>query len=166
MANSTSDSLLTVCKLLQKHQVQYLLVGGTAVALNGYFRLSINDSGELTEKPDIDVWYNPTYQNYFKLIGVIEELGYDVSEYKSEKSPNPRSSFFKLKFDDFSLDLIPQIKAVVKFIDAYKRKDTIEIEDIAINVISYPDLILDKEALGRKKDLEDVKQLKNLKNDD
>jgi len=93
-------------------------------------------------------------------------LGYDVSEYKSEKSPNPRSSFFKLKFDDFSLDLIPQIKAAVKFIDAYKRKDTIEIEDIEINVIGYPDLILDKEALGRKKDLEDVKQLKNLKNND
>ncbi|MGC4233202.1 MAG: hypothetical protein QM594_09505 [Niabella sp.] len=74
MVNNTSDSLLTVCKLLQKHQVLYLLVGGTAVALNGYFRLSINDSGELTEKPDIDVWYNPTYQNYFKLIKVIEEL--------------------------------------------------------------------------------------------
>ncbi|AHF17340.1 hypothetical protein [Niabella soli] len=164
MANNTSDSLLTVCKLLQKYQVLYLLVGGTAVALNGYFRLSINDSGELTDKPDIDVWFNPTYENYFKLIGVIEELDYDVSEYKNEKSPNPHSSFFKLKFDEFSLDLIPQIKAPVKFIDAYKRKDTIEIEGISINVIGYPDLILDKQALGRKKDLDDVQQLKNLKN--
>lgn len=150
--------------MLQKHQVLYLLVGGTAVALNGYFRLSINDSGELTEKPDIDVWFHPTYENYFKLIGVIEELGYDVSEYKNEKSPDPHASFFKLKFDEFSLDLIPQIKAPVKFIDAYKRKDTVEIEGISINVIGYPDLILDKQALGRKKDLDDVQQLKNLKN--
>lgn len=133
------------------------------MALNGYFRLSINDSEELTEKPDIDVWYNPSFQNYFKLIGVIEELGYDVSEYKSEKSPNPLSSFFKLKFDDFSLDLIPQIKASVKFMDAYKRRDIIKFEDIEINVIGYPDLIMDKEALGRNKDLEDVRQLKNLK---
>ncbi|MGC4233201.1 MAG: hypothetical protein QM594_09500 [Niabella sp.] len=62
------------------------------------------------------------------------------------------------------MDLIPQIKAPVKFIDAYKRKYTVEIEGISINVIGYPDLILDKQALGRKKDMEDVQQLKNLKN--
>lgn len=164
MADNISDSVITICKLLQKHQVQYLLVGGTAVALNGYFRLSVNDAGDLTDKPDIDVWYNPSYGNYYKLIDVIEELGYDVSDYRDETSPNPLSSFFKLAFDDFSLDLLPKIKAALKFVEAYQRKDTIEIEDITINVLSYSDLILDKQALGRKKDLEDVQHLQNLKN--
>ncbi len=52
-------TLLTLCKLLEKYNVQYILVGGTAVALNGYYRHSINVSGELTDKPDIDIWYNP-----------------------------------------------------------------------------------------------------------
>lgn len=139
-------------------------MGGTAVALNGYYRLSVNNNGELTDKPDIDVWYHPGYDNYFRLIGVIEELGYDVSAYKNEIGPDPLSSFFKLNFDDFSLDLLPKIKAAIKFIDAYQRKDTIEIEGLSINVLSYSDLILDKQALGREKDLADIRELEKLKN--
>lgn len=164
MANKVSDSVIAVCKLLQKYQVLYLLVGGTAVALNGYYRLSVNDAGELTDKPDIDIWFSPTYENYFKLLNVIEELGYDVLDCRKEISPNPLSSFFKLTFDDFSLDLLPKIKAAIKFIDAYQRREPIEIEGITINVLSYSDLVLDKRALGRKKDLEDVEHLQNLKN--
>jgi uncharacterized protein (DUF1330 family) len=76
MKDNLRDSLLTVCKLLEKYGLQYILVGGTAVALNGYYRLSINIAGELTDKPDIDVWYNPTYENYFNILKVMEELGY------------------------------------------------------------------------------------------
>lgn len=67
MEDDLKNSLLTVCKLLDKFNVQYMLVGGAAVALNGYYRHSINTSGELTDKPDIDIWYNPTYGNYFNI---------------------------------------------------------------------------------------------------
>lgn len=56
-----------ICKLLEEYDVQYMLVGGTAVALNGYYRHSTTISGELTSKPDIDIWYNPTYENYFNI---------------------------------------------------------------------------------------------------
>ena len=59
MDDDVTKSLLTVCKLLEKYNVPYMLVGGTAVALNGYYRHSINNAGELTDKPDIDIWYNP-----------------------------------------------------------------------------------------------------------
>jgi hypothetical protein len=51
------------------HSVEYLVVGGTAVALHGYFRQSHDPSGQLMEKHDLDFWYNPTYDNYFKLLG-------------------------------------------------------------------------------------------------
>lgn len=98
MDNNLKNSLLTVCKLLEKHNVQYILIGGTAVALNGYYRHSINIAGELTDKPDIDVWYNPTYGNYFNILNVMEELGQVVTEFKNEQSPNPSKSFFKLDF--------------------------------------------------------------------
>ena len=59
MEDSLGDSLLTVCKLLEKHEVRFMLIGGTAVALYGYYRHSINIAGELTDKPDIDIWYDP-----------------------------------------------------------------------------------------------------------
>lgn len=67
MEDSLRESILSVCKLLDKHQVAYMIIGGTAVALHGYYRHSVNMAGELTDKPDIDIWYNPTYENYFPL---------------------------------------------------------------------------------------------------
>lgn len=102
MEDSLKNSLLTVCNLLEKYKVQYILIGGTAVALNGYYRHSINIAGELTDKPDIDLWYNPTYENYFNILKVIEELGQDITEFKNEKTPNPHKSFFKLEFNELT----------------------------------------------------------------
>lgn len=166
MENTLKDSLLTVCKLLEKHNVQYILIGGTAVALNGYYRHSINISGELTDKPDIDIWYNPTYENYFNILKVIEELGQDVTEFKNEQSPNPRKSFFKLNFEEFTFDILPEIKATIKFFEANKRKETVELEETKIHFMNYSDLIEDKKATARKKDLEDIEQLKKIKDEE
>ena len=141
MESNLQSGLLTICALLEKYEIPYLLVGGTAVALNGYYRHSINEKGDITEKPDIDVWYNPTYKNYFKILKVIEELGHDISPFTSEKSPDPRKSYFKLDFDDFSIDILPGIKANLKFMDVFKRSDTIKIDGIPIHFMIYSDLI-------------------------
>ncbi|MDR6560024.1 MULTISPECIES: hypothetical protein [unclassified Arcicella] len=162
MEDNLKNSLLTICGLFEKHNVQYMIIGGTAVALNGYYRHSMNISGELTQKPDIDIWYNPTYENYFNILKVIEELGQDITEFKNEKSPNPRKSFFRFDFDNFTLDVLPEIKAIIKFIDANKRKETVELLETKIHFMHYWDLIEDKEATARKKDLEDIEQLKKI----
>jgi len=143
-----------------------MLVGGTAVALNGYYRLSKTSAGELTEKPDIDIWYNPTYENYYKILKVLEELGWDIKGLKNDKSPDPRKSFIKLDFDNFTLDLLPNIKASIKFLSAYKRKETVEFEETSIHYITYLDLVEDKKATARKKDLEDIEQLRKLNDED
>lgn len=67
--NSNLDKIIIrICSILNKHSVQYLIVGGSAVALHGYFRDSINQAGLTTDKPDLDCSYNPTYDNYFRLL--------------------------------------------------------------------------------------------------
>ena len=48
------------------------MVGGTAVALHGYFRQSHDPSGQLMGKHDLDFWYNPTYVN--RLISKIFDV--------------------------------------------------------------------------------------------
>lgn len=163
MEDNLKGLLLTVSKLLVKYNVNYMIVGGTAMALHGYYRHSINASGELTEKPDIDIWYNPNYENYFRILKVIEELGEDISDFKNEQSPNPKRSFFKLDFDDFTFDILPAIKAGIKFFDANQRKETVEVDGTPIYFLNYFDLIEDKKATARKKDLEDIEQLKKNK---
>lgn len=75
MDKNLTESILHVCKILNKHSVQYLIAGGTAVALHGYIRMSQNPSGLPATKYDLDFWYSPTYGNYFKLLNALEELG-------------------------------------------------------------------------------------------
>jgi len=93
MESSLTDSILSVCTTLNKISVEYLIVGGTAVALHGYYRYSMNLDGDLTAKPDLDFWYNPTYDNYFKLLNALENLGQDVTEFKQEQTLIPKSHF-------------------------------------------------------------------------
>jgi hypothetical protein len=114
-SNTLQDTLITIGKSLDKFNVSYMLIGGTAVALNGYYRPSINPSGELADKPDLDVWYNPTYENYFAVLKALKDLGQDVSVFEDEQSPNPRTSFFKLEFEGFTFDLLPKISADISF---------------------------------------------------
>lgn len=57
MESGLTDNILTVCRTLNKFSVEYLIVGGAAVALHGYHRYSTNVAGEIAEKPDLDFWY-------------------------------------------------------------------------------------------------------------
>ena len=70
-----------------------MIVGGAAVALHGYYRLSMNLDGKIAKKPDLDIWYNPTYSNYFKLLNVLEDLGQDVTKLKKSKAPTLNDHF-------------------------------------------------------------------------
>ena len=57
--------------LLNKHKVEYLVVGGYAVTFHGYPRYT----------GDLDVWVNKTSENGLNLINAIQEFGYEtVSE--------------------------------------------------------------------------------------
>lgn len=61
---------------------------------------------------------------------------------------------------------MPEIKAPIKFDDAFKRKMTVELEGTRIHVIAYSDLIEDKKSTARKKDLDDIEQLKIIRKED
>ncbi|SHG38286.1 hypothetical protein SAMN05421866_0244 [Chryseobacterium oranimense] len=159
-------SLLSVCKIFENHSIEYMIIGGTAVAYYGYYRASTNMDGTISGKPDIDVWYNPTYENYFKLINAIENLGKDVTKYRTERSPNPKKSFFKLELPDFTLDLLPETRSAITYSKASLKKEIIQLDGININFISLDDLIEDKKSSGRKKDIEDINELKSLNESD
>lgn len=159
--------LLSVCELFNKYSVQYMIIGGTAVAYYGYSRMSTDAAGNICEKPDIDVWYNPTYDNYYNILKVIESLGKDISRYKTEESPDPKKSFFKLDFTNFTLDLLPQIQSDIRFLDANAKRDSVNVDNVEMHFISLEDLVEDKKSNGRKKDIEDIEELKknNSKNE-
>lgn len=164
MNDNLVGSILAVCSILNGHGVEYLVVGGTAVALHGYYRQSMNAAGAIADKPDLDIWYNPTYTNYFKLLHVLEELGQDVTKFREEQAPNPRKSFFRYEFEQFTLDLLPELKAPLKFGVSFRSRETIALSEVDIQFISFDDLLVDKAANARPKDVTDIQQLRGKRN--
>ena len=160
MNSKLISSLLTVCSVLNKHGVDYLVVGGIAVALHGYFRRSIASNGVVADKVDLDIWYNPTYGNYFKVLKALEELGQDVKKHKEAQAPNPKKSFFRYVFEDFTLDLLPELKAPLRFGVSFANREAAALGEVSIPFISFDDLLTDKAANARPKDIADIEQLK------
>jgi hypothetical protein len=60
-----------------------LIAGGAAIGFYGFIRPSTNENGEVKTKPDFDIWYNPTYPNYTRLLNAIESLGVDVIAFRA-----------------------------------------------------------------------------------
>jgi hypothetical protein len=138
-----------------------LVVGGTAVAFHGYFRWSRNSSGTPAEKFDLDIWYNPTYENYYNLLKALGELGQDVSAFLEEKSPNPLKSYFKFNLDKFTLDFLPKLKRSSKFRQSSEKREIIKIKGVEMPIIGIEELLKDKAANSRPKDLDDINHLKS-----
>jgi hypothetical protein len=60
------ESLLQFWRLMHQHTVSYIMVGGLAVNLHGYSRITA----------DIDVWLEDRVDNREKLGLVMEAMGY------------------------------------------------------------------------------------------
>ena len=166
MENELLENIIGVCSVLSKYGVEYLIVGGTAVALHGYFRITTDMAGKPNEKHDLDFWYNPTYGNYFNLLKALDELGLDITEYKNESVPNPKKSFFKFETSKFTLDFLPELKSLKKFIAAFNSKEIVPISGTEIWFISYEDLITEKLESGRPKDIADIDQLNLIRDEE
>jgi hypothetical protein len=156
---SILENLQGVCQILNECGVEYLTTGGAAVALHGYIRFTKDSSGQDTNIDDLDFWYNPRYENYFKLLDALEKLGQDVRELREEKAPDPKRSFFRLERSKFTLDFLPEVPCMQRFSEVFLAKETTKLGDVEIPFIGYDHLIMNKQALGRPKDHEDIRQL-------
>jgi len=161
---SLIECIKHTCKILNSLDVKYLIVGGTAVAIHGYTRLSMASDGSILGKHDLDFWYNPTYENYFNLLKALKEMGFE-SDFINERDPDPNKSFFKYELADYKLDFLPCIIGLNKFFEAYKNRYVITLDDIELSIISYDDLITTKECSNRDKDKIDIEMLRKNRSD-
>ena len=166
MEDNLIGKVLKVCEVLKKHGVDYLIVGGTALAFHGHYRMTTMPNNLPADKHDFDFWYNPSYANYFKLLNALEELGIDVVEIKKEQAPNPKKSFFSHEFNDFKVDFLPEILGLDRFSNSFSKKTTSLARGIEIYILSKQDLIKSKETTSRKKDQDDINKLRALDNNE
>jgi hypothetical protein len=67
--------------------------------------------------------------------------------------------------EGYTLDLLPEINAPLKFNSSFKKREVVNLSNIDIAFISFDDLLTDKKANPRPKDLRDIENLKNNKSE-
>lgn len=137
---------------LNENDVEYLLVGGFAVAIHGFPRLT----------GDIDFWVKPSNENSLKVAKAIESFGLGFMGFKADDF-NEKDQVFQFGVPPHRIDLMTSIENV-EFDEAYKNKLQIQHDGITVNVLSKEYLIKNKVATGRGKDKIDAIELEKIKN--
>lgn len=134
-------------ELLNRFSVEYLIVGAYALALYARPR----NTG------DIDVYINSTEKNAENLLKVIKEFGFEDAGIE-EVDFTTKGRIVQLGVSPVRIDIINEIDGV-DFISAYKSRESHQFGRVSADFISRADLIKNKRASNRKKDIADLDEL-------
>jgi hypothetical protein len=129
-------------KFLNVHNVRYLLVGGWAVGIYGNPRAT----------KDIDFLIAIDNENIHRLQKALLDFGAPSVENNVFQTPG---NVFRMGRSPIQIDIINSASGI-DFNESYLRRNTIEVDDLLISVISKEDLLKNKKASGRHRDLADV----------
>ena len=134
-------------ELLNKHKVDYLVVGGYAVSLYGYPRYT----------GDIDFWIKPNKLNASKIISALIDFGFGTLDVNFDDF-NIEDNVVQLGYPPNRIDIITSVSGL-SFEDCWSKKETIISENVEVYYISLQHLKINKRTTGREKDLLDLKNL-------
>lgn len=150
MENKIRESLRKICETLNKHGVDYMLIGGVAVGFHGFPRATA----------DIDFWYNPRIENFQRIINALDAYGgIDTSSLKSLVF-DPKTSFVRVPQFGFRTEFLPHIPGLKSFMECKRNSIETTLDGINVSILGFDDLIKNKETVGRQIDLSDVLQLR------
>lgn len=149
MGNIFNDDFRDFIQALNNHEVEYILVGGYAVILHGYRRIT----------GDMDIWVNQTRENYIKITRAFAEFNLSLFDMTED-------NFMDLEYADvfsfgrapFGIDILTKLKGV-RFEDAFSQAQIFNEDGLVIKFIHLNNLIQSKKAAGRYKDLDDIEKL-------
>lgn len=133
---------------LNEAGVEYLIVGGHAVAYYGYVRPT----------RDIDVWVAVSPGNAERLVRAVNSFfGTELKGLAKEWFLD-HENVTRFGAVPNLIEIVPTISGGI-FHEAYARKVVAEIDGQKANLIALDDLLANKRASGRPKDLADVDEL-------
>lgn len=127
--------------------VDYLLIGGWAVGFHGYPRATA----------DMDVWVACEQANAKRIVQALNLFGFSHDEATESLFTQP-GFVVRLGMPPMRIEILTQISGI-EFATCRNRSETLTVDGIEIPVISLPDLIANKKASGRPKDLADADAL-------
>jgi hypothetical protein len=134
-------------QFLNDHKVHYLLLGGWAVGLYGNPRAT----------KDIDFLIATDDENIRKLQQALLAFGAPTVENKVFQE---KGNVFRMGRTPIQIDIINEADGI-SFNECYEHRNIIRIDNIDIATISRDDLIKNKKASGRHRDLADIEFIEN-----
>ena len=135
-------------QLLNDNQVNYLVIGGYAVAIHGHPRYT----------KDIDIWIEISEENSQKIITALAEFGFGSLGLTAQDFQEPHQ-IIQLGYPPNRIDLITSPDGI-DFQICYASKIEVMLDDIAVKFIDLDNLKKNKLASGRLQDLADLENLR------
>jgi len=136
---------------LSDEKVRFLLVGAYALAAHGYPRATM----------DIDIWVMPSPQNAEAVLKALGRFGAPLLNLAKEDLQK-EGTVFQIGVAPRRIDIITAASGL-QFEEAYTRSLSVTIEGIEVRILSIDDIIRNKRASGRTKDLADAETLESAK---
>lgn len=134
-------------ELLNKHKVEYMVVGGYALAFHGKPR----------HTGDLDIWINITVANARSMVKVVQEFG--MQSLGLEKADFLRLGYItQIGYPPLRIDILNQIDGL-EFCEAKKEMQILETDGLPVRYIGLHDFVRNKLASGRPQDLTDIKEI-------
>lgn len=131
--------------------VEFLLVGAYALAAHGYPRATM----------DIDIWVMPSPDNAAAVLRALERFGAPLHGLTLDDLQKD-DTIFQIGVAPRRIDIITGASGL-EFSEALSRSSKVTLEGIEIRIPSIDDLIRNKRASGRTKDLADAEALESLR---
>lgn len=133
--------------LLGSNRVEYLIVGGYALAAYGHPRYT----------GDLDFWIGTDATNAQRVLGALKEFGFGGLGIVLHDLTLP-GQVIQLGFPPRRIDLLTSIDGV-EFMPCYARRMVVPIDGLDLNFIALEDFKTNKRASGRLQDLADLQAL-------
>jgi hypothetical protein len=146
-----NDDYRDMLQALADEQVDYLLVGAYAVAAHGYPRATM----------DMDLWVMPSPRNADAVLRALRRFGAPVDDLTAEDLQTD-GLVFQIGVAPRRIDIMTSASGL-GFEETFARSMAVTIEGIEVHVPSLGDLIANKRATGRTRDLADAEALESLK---
>jgi hypothetical protein len=131
--------------------VEYLVVGGHALAAHGYVRAT----------KDFDVWVRPSTDNATRVLRALAAFGAPLHDL-SESDLSAAGTVFQIGVPPIRIDIVTAIDGV-QFAEAWSSRIIAPFADQMAPILSRADLIRNKRAAGRPRDLVDASWLETHK---
>jgi len=138
-------------RALSDEKVEFLLIGAYAMAAHGYPRATM----------DIDIWVMPSSQNADAVLRALRRFGAALHNLTKEDLQKD-GTIFQIGVAPRRIDIITEASGL-QFEEVYSRALSVNIEGIEVHIPLIDDLIRNKRASGRTKDLADAEALESLK---